>query len=177
MLDRTWYNTLVDDDGSGLVGSVWDKADVDALMDAIDAEIVRIDGLMGGGIMYPSIGSGGGGVPTYALINGRSQRIANGMIIGGKIVMTSKGSLANGLLLLQGLPLTSNATMRQGGVIISSWGSLVLATSGLQTVVEAGAAFAYFVYTPAGGATSQFFLDASHIGDTFEFQFGGTYIL
>jgi hypothetical protein len=37
-LDRTWYNSLVDDDGSGLTGSIWDKADVDALMDAIDAE-------------------------------------------------------------------------------------------------------------------------------------------
>lgn len=41
-LDRTWYNTLVDDDGSGLTGSVWDKADVDALMDAIDAELARV---------------------------------------------------------------------------------------------------------------------------------------
>ena len=40
-LDRTWYNTLVDDDGSNTVGSVWDKADVDALMDAVDAELVR----------------------------------------------------------------------------------------------------------------------------------------
>jgi hypothetical protein len=48
-LDRTWYNTLVDDDGSGMTGSVWDKADVDALMDAIDATIpVRI-------VWYPAI--------------------------------------------------------------------------------------------------------------------------
>jgi hypothetical protein len=42
-LDRTWYNGLIDDDGSGLTGSVWDKADVDALMDAIDAEIARLE--------------------------------------------------------------------------------------------------------------------------------------
>lgn len=41
-LDRTWYNTLVDDDGSGLTGSVWDKADVDALMDAVDAELAPV---------------------------------------------------------------------------------------------------------------------------------------
>jgi len=46
-LDRTWYNTLVDDDGSGMTGSVWDKADVDALMDATDAELARIDGAYG----------------------------------------------------------------------------------------------------------------------------------
>lgn len=36
-LDRTWYNTLVDDDGSNTVGSVWNKASVDSLMDATDA--------------------------------------------------------------------------------------------------------------------------------------------
>jgi len=38
-LDRTWYNTLVDDSGDGISGSVWDKADVDSLMDAVDAEL------------------------------------------------------------------------------------------------------------------------------------------
>jgi hypothetical protein len=41
-LDRTWYNSLVDDDGSGLTGSVWDKADVNELMLAINAELARI---------------------------------------------------------------------------------------------------------------------------------------
>lgn len=39
VLDRTWYDTLVDDDGSGTTGSTWDKADVDSLMDAIDAAL------------------------------------------------------------------------------------------------------------------------------------------
>jgi hypothetical protein len=48
-LDRTWYNTLVDDDGSGLTGSVWDKADVDSLMDVIDAEL---DGALNGASLY-----------------------------------------------------------------------------------------------------------------------------
>lgn len=38
-LDRTWYNTLTDDSGSGTDGSVWGKADVDALMDAIDVSV------------------------------------------------------------------------------------------------------------------------------------------
>lgn len=38
-LDRTWYNTLKDDDGSGLTGSVWDKEDVNQLMNAIDAQL------------------------------------------------------------------------------------------------------------------------------------------
>jgi hypothetical protein len=38
-LDRTWYNTLVNDDGSGLTGSIWDKEDVNQLMNAIDAQL------------------------------------------------------------------------------------------------------------------------------------------
>src|SRR4026209_114580 len=37
-LDRTWYNSLTDDDGSNLVGTLWNKAAVDSLMDAVDAE-------------------------------------------------------------------------------------------------------------------------------------------
>jgi len=40
MLDRTWYNTLANAvPGVPGTGSVWDKEDVDALMDAIDAEV------------------------------------------------------------------------------------------------------------------------------------------
>ena len=35
-LDRTWFNSLVDDDGSGSVGTIWNKAAVDSLMDAVD---------------------------------------------------------------------------------------------------------------------------------------------
>ena len=39
-LDRTWYNTLVDDDGSNTVGTIWNKAAVDSLLDSVDAELV-----------------------------------------------------------------------------------------------------------------------------------------
>ena len=46
-ISRTWYDTLVDDDGSGTTGSIWDKADVDSFLDAIDALLaasIQIDG-------------------------------------------------------------------------------------------------------------------------------------
>jgi len=39
-LDRSWYNTLVDDDGSGQTGTVWDKSQVNALMNTIDSAFV-----------------------------------------------------------------------------------------------------------------------------------------
>lgn len=43
-LDRAWFNALVDDAGDGVSGSVWDKADIKALLDSVDAEIARLDG-------------------------------------------------------------------------------------------------------------------------------------
>lgn len=36
-LDRTWFNNLVDDDGSNQVGTVWNKAQIKLLLDSIDA--------------------------------------------------------------------------------------------------------------------------------------------
>lgn len=53
-LDRTWYNTLVDDTGVN-DGTIWDKAAVDALMDDVDAEIARLDA---------DIAGAGGGAPA-----------------------------------------------------------------------------------------------------------------
>lgn len=38
-IDRTKYNLLTDDDGSGLVGSVWSKTNVKDILDAIDAMV------------------------------------------------------------------------------------------------------------------------------------------
>ena len=38
-LDRTWYNSLVDDDGSGLTGTIWDKHAVNVLMTTVDTEL------------------------------------------------------------------------------------------------------------------------------------------
>lgn len=42
-LDRTWFNALIDDDGTGMTGSVWDKADIANLLNSVDSELARID--------------------------------------------------------------------------------------------------------------------------------------
>lgn len=39
-VDRAWYNTLVNDDGSNTVGTIWDKAAVNSLINAIDSDTV-----------------------------------------------------------------------------------------------------------------------------------------
>jgi hypothetical protein len=41
-LDRTWFNALVDDDGSGTTGTIWEKSQVDGLMDAVDAALATV---------------------------------------------------------------------------------------------------------------------------------------
>ena len=41
-LDRTWYNTLIDDDGSGNTGTVWNKSAVDSLLDSVDASLAGV---------------------------------------------------------------------------------------------------------------------------------------
>src|SRR4051794_14994850 len=40
-ISRTAYNLLVDDDGSGNTGSVWDKADINDILSAVDALIAN----------------------------------------------------------------------------------------------------------------------------------------
>src|SRR4026208_48484 len=53
-LDRTWYNSLTDDDGSNLVGTLWNKAAVHSLMDAVDAEV----------LLYPKLPASPAPAPT-----------------------------------------------------------------------------------------------------------------
>jgi hypothetical protein len=38
-LDRTWYNALVDDAGTGTTGTVWNKAQINNFIASIDSEI------------------------------------------------------------------------------------------------------------------------------------------
>ena len=43
-LDRTWWNNLVDDDGSNTVGTVWNKTQIKALLDSVDVALVGVSG-------------------------------------------------------------------------------------------------------------------------------------
>jgi hypothetical protein len=163
-LDRTWYNTLVDDDGSGMTGSVWDKADVDALMDAIDAEVGSTDGAW-----TPTLVGSGGGTPIYSTQLGAYGYAAGLVVVGCRITLTSKGSLA-GSLSISGLPYSNpgyyfpmsvglfNGMAANGSVPAGYLGSGTAITLTLQY-----------------GQTSMAPLDASHVADNFDIIIGGTY--
>jgi hypothetical protein len=43
-IDRTWYNALVDDTGSGTTGTVWNKAQINGLLNSIDAALATVGG-------------------------------------------------------------------------------------------------------------------------------------
>ena len=58
-LDRSWFNSLVNDDGSGLVGTIWRKEDVGALMNAIDSELKRVEDQVHGSVVQYFAGVSG----------------------------------------------------------------------------------------------------------------------
>jgi hypothetical protein len=41
-LSRTWYDALVDDTGDGMTGTVWNKGQVDGLLDTVDASLAGV---------------------------------------------------------------------------------------------------------------------------------------
>jgi hypothetical protein len=91
-LDRTWFNTLVDDDGSGTTGSIFDVADIDALMDAIDAELPTTwtvvahsaANFTGNGAMTWTVASGD--QTTYAYAKGGKKTLTVSFWIAGSTV-------------------------------------------------------------------------------------------
>jgi hypothetical protein len=109
-LDRTWYNTLVDDAGDGMSGSVWDKADVDSLMDAIDAEIARLEGriIHTGGAWIPRFdATSGASGQVYASQSGQYLRVGNLVTAWAYFSLSVKGTFS-GPILIAGLPYPSS---------------------------------------------------------------------
>src|SRR5262245_11032716 len=70
-LDRTWFNGLIDDDGSGTTGTVWNKTEIDHLMDDIDAALAPLED-----------GSGSAHAATHALDGSDPVHIAESQVLG-----------------------------------------------------------------------------------------------
>jgi hypothetical protein len=162
-LDRSWYNTLIDDDGSGLTGSVWDKADVNALMNAIDAEFLAT----GTGAAFPwtpNIGSAGGGTPIYTAQNGIGQKNGKLITCSGRVALSSKGSLVSGQVFIGGFPYLS-AAIFQGGLVVGSFAGLAVSVASLSGYFAPGGTQATLTYIPAAGATAATGLTVAQISN------------
>lgn len=137
-ISRTWYDALVDDDGTGTTGTIIDKADFDAILDDIDA-------LMANAL---TLGS------TLTVEGGKIN--VTGSFSGASASMSFTPTLTPGLN-------TSGATLYVAGTIVehSSGTHPVFAsarfeaptvTSGAATLTEA--ATVYVTAAPTGGASN-----------------------
>jgi len=87
---RTNFNLLVDDDGTNLVGTVWDKAHIkDVILDPIDAEITRLDAAdalklpLAGGTLSGNLGIRVAPSAAYAIqLHGTTTTNAAGIVRG-----------------------------------------------------------------------------------------------
>ena len=110
-INRAWWNALIDDDGSGLTGTIWNKGTIKGLLDAIDAMFAE-------GTWSPYDASGAGlslspqGTQTYHRLN----RIIV-VTVGIQYPTTANGAAA----VLGGLPFS--VAQNSGGV---AWGYITV---------------------------------------------------
>ena len=190
-LDRTWYNTLVDNSGGAIPdGSIWDKADVDSLMDTVDA-MIAADIVFGGAvttngqIVFPAtqnpsadantlddyeentgtvgLSSAGGGSATYTEQTARWRKWGSCC----KVYLTitiNVDSFTAGNLSITGLPYPAAAT-NAGGGSAKKWTSMSTSTtSAIHAVVDDGATTATLYIVTTGAATTAN-LAASDVGN------------
>lgn len=167
-LNRTWWNNLIDDDGSGLVGTVWNKAVIAGQLDMIDAMWASST------LNFSLIGTGGG-TPTYSARSGVYARSGNLLQAGGRVTLTSKGSLS-GALILRGVPVNSHASAQQTALYVSYFGGLVITVASLGGYIGNNSGDIVITYAAGGGVGASANLDASAIGNTFDMLFAISYV-
>ena len=128
-LDRTWYNTLVDDDGSNTVGTLWNKAAVDSLMDAVDAALLPAESAW---TPYAA---------TWGAMSGSAPAIGNG-ILGGRYLQLGK-TIQFLIYLITG----STSTYGSGNVYSFS---LPMAAAAVPGTGYGGHAYTVSLTSPAG---------------------------
>lgn len=105
-IDRTAYNALVDDDGSNLVGSIWNKNAIKTvLLDPIDA----LPGVSGAWTPYAAAWAGGDGVQPVlgnGILSGRYQRIGQWIDLSIVLAMGSTTTFGTSTYWTLTLPFT-----------------------------------------------------------------------
>jgi hypothetical protein len=172
-LDRTAYNLLVDDSGSGTDGSVWDKPDVNDLMNAVDAVFASTTGI--------TLNQAGGDGDIVTL---ESSDVAHGMtaLIGTAAYGSmKKASPTDGGVLVRGFSETASPGLLGAGFVTTADTTKSTAAggavrfdaylkSGTGAAASLGANTNLLVITDT--ATTQFIFDAE--GDSHENGTGWT---
>lgn len=175
-LDRTWYNTLVDDDGSGMTGSVWDKEDVNQLMQAIDAEVARLDAKNSTNVFTPTLSSTLGGVPVYSLQQGIWSKSGTLVYVAGRIATTSKGSIPDGgTVIIAALPFVSSSWVHQGGIGFGYWGGINVPVVNVAGYINPSTNYIAVTIGAPAGTSNVVPLYSQQLMNATDFIFGGCY--
>ena len=111
-IDRTWFNNLVDDTGTGTTGTVWNKAAISGLLDAIDALFPAL--------AWTPIDGSGAGLVIANNVAAQYVRIGKLVVAGFNIAYpaTANGTAAK----LGGLPFPVGPSMGGGVLAYSTFG-------------------------------------------------------
>lgn len=161
LLDRTWYNTLVDDTlGPIPDGTIWNKAAVDALMDAVDAALPKE------GSWTPVLGGAGGtSGQTYTVQVGRY--IKTGQLVQAQCyaVLSAKGTIT-GNVQIQGLPFVSENTANLYAHAAVYWNNTATSWVNLQGYIPSNTSAITIVGNAAAAIGSSTNLTTADIGNT-----------
>lgn len=168
-LDRTWYNALVDDSGTGLDGTVWNKARINELLNSIDAELARLGGYYASGNWFPTI-TGASGTPVYTQQTGVWVANRDQVTITGRVTLSSKGSLS-GPLSVASLPRSAHPAT-DAAIAFGYWGGTPAGVTGLAGLLLRGNSF--FTMYKGSATVGALPLDAADIS-SLDIVFGGSF--
>ena len=170
-IDRTNYNALVDDDGSGAVGTIWNKNQLKiCVLDPIDTEITDVTN------WTPSWGGSGGQTgQVYSLQAGRYTLVNKTVYFWGHMTLTTLGTIT-GALIVNGLPLTTNGTS-QPAVMFAYFTGLTTSVASLFGIISVAATNFAVYYLPAAGATAVTGGVQGTLSNTTDAYFSGWYHL
>jgi hypothetical protein len=174
VLNPAWFNALVDDDGSGLTGTVWNKAVIKGLTDNIDIELNK--SVYQQAYWTPGLTSSGGGTPAFTARTGFYGLVGK-LCVAEFSMAFSKGSLAAGAVYIQ-LPFPGVGIGVTAGSVDLPWFSgLTIAVSRLGAVITSNAATAIMTYVAGAGGTTINYLDAGHFTTSCELKGVAAYLI
>lgn len=149
-LDRTWYDTLVNDDGSNTTGTLWNKAAVDSLLDSIDTYLA--DAVEGAWVDYS-------GTSTIVGWSSRTTTFLKYKKIGKMVfVKYTFSGTSNSTNLTFTLPYTNADNSSLGGVapvgLAVDNGALITQTKSVSLQMQASSATARILVDNAVGWTA-----------------------
>jgi hypothetical protein len=171
-INRAPFNGLIDDDGSGTKGTVWNKSQIaSVLLDPIDA-------LLPTGVWYPTLTGNTGGAATYAVQSGTYARSDRIVAVTARLAC-GRGSLPNGaVLLLGGLPFPAAGQNGQthGGIVFSLYAGLANPVGFLGSSLVPNVSYFTMMYAPPGGGVAMTYLISEFIGPNTDLYASGCYI-